>query len=199
MSKKKKSINDLIMEYFQNHPMQDLPHDPVVDWVEEQYLLLYQRKPRDPWRQIRVLYEKGKLIQVKEGVYRFDPNYVSNVELYDFPNHVKQEIFKRDNYKCVVCGRGRKDGVTICADHIKPKSRGGQNTLENGQTLCSEHNLLKKNYSQTEAGKRYFIKIYEDAITQKDEGMIRFCKSIFNIYDEYKVNGHIPRPNGVKK
>ena len=193
----KKSINDLIIEFFKKHPNEDMPHGPVVDWVEGKYLKLYGKKSRDTWRQIRKLHQEGKLIKVKKGIYKYDPDYVEEAELFDFSTRIKEEIFKRDNYRCVVCGRGRQDGVEICADHKKPKDRGGTNTFENGQTLCMEHNLLKKNYSQTEAGKRYFIKIYEEAIIQNDEKMIKFCKSIFNVYDEYDVDKHIQRPDST--
>lgn len=42
-----KSITDLIIEYFKKHPKKELPHAPVVDWVEEQYMKLYNKKPRD--------------------------------------------------------------------------------------------------------------------------------------------------------
>ncbi|RMG70740.1 MAG: HNH endonuclease [Nitrospirae bacterium] len=121
-----------------------------------------------------------------------------NKEVWDFPPKVKEEILRRDNYRCVVCGRGKAEGVELVVDHIKPKDKGGKNTIDNGQTLCMEHNLLKKNYSQTEAGKRYFIKIYEKALAKKDERMIKFCKAVFDAYDEYGINGHIPRPNGKK-
>lgn len=38
------------MEYFKAHPKQDLRHAPVVDWVEEQYVKLTGKKPRDTWR-----------------------------------------------------------------------------------------------------------------------------------------------------
>ena len=55
---------------------------------------------------------------------------------------------------------------------------------------------MKKNYSQTEAGKKYFIKIYKQAVRSGDEKMVKFCKDVFDIYDKYRVNGHIPRPNG---
>ncbi len=48
-----KTISDLIMEYFQAHPHEELEHGPVVDWVEEQYFAAHGRKPRDPWRAIR--------------------------------------------------------------------------------------------------------------------------------------------------
>ena len=98
------------------------------------------------------------------------------------PEDVKEEIFRRDNYRCVVCGLGRKDGVEICADHIIPKDRGGTNTVENGQTLCAKHNLIKKNYSQTEAGKRCFIKMYEVTVKKGDTKTINFCRQIFNTY-----------------
>lgn len=190
------SISDLIMEYFKKHPNEDLKHGPIVDRVTEQYLKTHSEPPRDPWRAIRKLYQEGKLIKIKKGVYRYDPENVKNVELFDFTPDVKEAIFKRDNYQCVVCGRGRQDGVEICADHIRPKDKGGDNSIDNGQTLCMEHNLIKKNYSQTEAGKRYFIKIYEQAVAKGDDRMIKFCKDIFNIYDKHGINGHIKRPNG---
>nr|MDO8097724.1 HNH endonuclease signature motif containing protein [Candidatus Njordarchaeota archaeon] len=190
-----KSVAELVMEYFKAHPRQDLEHGPVVDWVELQYRRLYKKKPRDTWRAIRKLYQEGKLIKVKKGVYRYDPDLVRAEELFDFPEDVKEAIFKRDSYKCVVCGLGRKDGVEICADHIVPKDKGGTNTIENGQTLCAQHNLIKKNYSQTEAGKRYFIKMYEQAIKSNDAKMIEFCKQVFDAYNRHGVNAHILRPD----
>jgi hypothetical protein len=193
-----KSISELIMEYFEAHPQQNLKHAPVVDWVEEQYVKLTGKKPRDPWRAIRKLHQEGKLIKVSKGVYRYDPTYVHEEELFDFPEDVKEAIFRRDNYRCVVCGLGRNDGVEICADHIVPKDKGGTNTVENGQTLCTQHNLIKKNYSQTEAGKRYFIKMYEQAIKNNDVKTINFCKQIFDAYNKHGINKHIPRPNKNK-
>ena len=54
---------------------------------------------------------------------------------------------------CVFCGRGEADGVTIAADHIKPKDKGGTNTIDNGQTLCYEHNLRKRNYRRPRQAK----------------------------------------------
>jgi len=194
MERVKITIAGLIMEYFKNHPNRDLEHGPVVDWVEEQYLRLYGKKPRDPWRDIRKLYQKGVLVKVRKGIYRYNPDMIQRKELYEFPPKVKEAIFKRDGYKCVVCGRGRKDGVELCADHIRPHDKGGENIIDNGQTLCTEHNLLKKNYSQTEAGKRYFIKLYEQAVRKGDKRIIEFCEQVFDVYNKHHVNTHIARP-----
>ena len=194
----RKSISELIMEYFQQHPKQDIQHGPVVDWVTKTYLLENPAPPRDPWRAIRKLHQEGKLIKIGKGVYRYDPELVKKVDLYDFSPATKTAIFQRDRFRCVICGRGINDGVEICADHIKPKDKGGDNSIDNGQTLCTEHNLIKKNYSQTETGKKYFIKLYKQAVEKQDTRMIEFCKSVFDCYDVHQINGHIKRPNGKK-
>ncbi len=198
MSRKKKTISQLIMEYFKEHPMEDISHGPVVDWVTAEWLKDHSSPPRDPWRAIRKLHQEGKIIKIKKGVYRYDPNLVSETKTWDFPQKVKEEILERDGYRCVVCGRGVDDGVELVVDHIKPKDKGGTNDIENGQTLCMEHNLMKKNYSQTEAGKRYFIRMYEKALAVNDKKMINFCRAVFDVYDEFGINGHIPRPNGKR-
>ena len=59
-----------------------------------------------------------------------------------------------------------------------------------------QHNLIKKNYSQSEAGKKYFIKMYKRAVELNDEKIIKFCKCVFDCYSRYDINEHIPRPNG---
>jgi len=191
MKKQKKSISDLIKEYFKNHPDQDLPHGPVVDWVEEQYLKIYGKKPRDTWRGIRHLHEEGFLIKVKKGIYRYDPLFVKKRDLEDFTPEQKEAILKRDGYKCVICGRGKKDGVELHVDHIKPRYLGGKSTIENGQTLCAQHNFIKKTLKQTETGKKMFIRLYELAKKEGEEKLKKFCEEILNVYEKYNINGHI--------
>jgi len=191
-----KTISDLVIEYFRNHPNEELKHGYVVDWVTEQWLKNHNKPPRDPWRAIRQLHQNGKLIKIKKGVYKYDPDYINKIEIWNFSPKVIKAILERDQYCCIVCGRGKKDGVELVADHIKPRDKGGTNNIENGQTLCTEHNLIKKNYSQTEAGKKYFIKMYEKAITNNDDRMIKFCRNIFDVYDKFEINGHIKRPDG---
>lgn len=96
MKNKEISISDLIIEFFKNHPNEDLSHGPVVDWVEERYKIIYGKKPRDIWRAIRKLHQEGFLIKVKKGVYKYDPNYVSKKELDDYTPQLKKLILERD-------------------------------------------------------------------------------------------------------
>ncbi len=196
-----KTIKELVLEYFQANSEKELSHGPVVDWVTKEWMKDHDNPPRDPWRTIRRLHQDGVLLKVKKGVYKYDPKLIRDDKIAssDFPPDIKEEIFKRDNYRCVVCGLGKQDGVEICADHKISRDKGGKNTLENGQTLCMQHNLLKKNYSQTEAGKRYFIRLYEDALAKNDAKMISFCRYVFDIYNKYEINGHIKRLNGTNK
>lgn len=58
------------------------------------------------------------------------------------PEHVKRVVFQRDNGKCVQCGYS---GPYIEYDHRIPRSKGGQNTIENIQLLCRMCNLKKSN------------------------------------------------------
>lgn len=53
------------------------------------------------------------------------------------------DVFARDGFKCVYCGRGPSVGVTLHADHVKARSRGGPDTLENLVTSCDACNLGK--------------------------------------------------------
>lgn len=146
---------------------------------------------RDPDRGIRKLHQNGYLVKVGKGIYRYDPSFVKKRELQDFTPALKQQIFERDNFRCVVCGRGRKEGVEIHADHIKPKDLGGKATLENGQTLCGQHNFLKKNLKQTETGKKMFIRLYELAKATGDQNLVKFCSEILEVFEKNGMNGHI--------
>ncbi|MCX8061715.1 MAG: HNH endonuclease, partial [Anaerolineales bacterium] len=140
---------------------------------------------------IRTLHQRGILIKVRKGVYRYDPSAAQMRDLEIFTSEQKEAIFRRDNYRCVICGRGREDGYEIHADHIIPKDFGGKAVIENGQTLCSIHNFRKKNYKQTETGKRLFIHLYELARSIGDLEMMDFCEDVLSVYEKHRINDHI--------
>lgn len=53
---------------------------------------------------------------------------------------IRQQVFERDNYRCVFCGR--PDDLQI--DHKFPVSKGGTNDIDNLQTLCKYCNQKKR-------------------------------------------------------
>src|SRR3989338_5406437 len=182
---------DLIIEFFKKNPSRDIKHPEVVDWVVATYKKRTGNVFRDPDRAIRQLAQSGFLIKISKGVYKYDPEKAYKRELEDFTAVQKEAILKRDGYKCVICGRGKKDGVDLHVDHIKPKDFGGEATIENGQTLCSQHNFIKKNLKQTETGKKMFIRLYELAKNEGNDELKKFCADILETYEKHNINGHI--------
>ena len=57
------------------------------------------------------------------------------------------QVMKRDNFKCVRCGRSPASdtNLELHIDHDKPWSKGGITELKNLQTLCRECNRGKSN------------------------------------------------------
>jgi hypothetical protein len=182
---------ELIIEFFLNNPNRDIKHPEIVDWVVATYKERTGKVFRDPDRAIRKLSQKGFLIKISKGVYKYDPETASKKELEDFTPTQKEAILKRDGYKCVICGRGKKDGVELHIDHIKPKDFGGKAIIENGQTLCAQHNFIKKNLKQTETGKKMFIRLYELAKKEQNEELVSFCSDVLETYEKHAINGHI--------
>ena len=58
---------------------------------------------------------------------------------------LRYEVLKRDGFRCVKCGRSpaTKVGVELHIDHILPCACGGETSVDNLQTLCSDCNLGK--------------------------------------------------------
>ncbi|OHB14243.1 MAG: HNH endonuclease [Candidatus Zambryskibacteria bacterium RIFOXYC1_FULL_39_10] len=191
MKKKKISQKDLLIEFYMRNPNRDIPHFEIVPRVMREYKKKTGKVFADPDRGIRKLYQDGFLIQISKGVYHYDPNYIKNRNLEDFDEKTKKAIFERDKYRCIICERGPKEGMEIHADHVKPKDRGGKAILGNGQTLCSQHNFLKKNFGQTTLGKRYFIKLHKSAIKTQDKNLINFCKEVLDLFDKYGIDTNI--------
>lgn len=59
----------------------------------------------------------------------------------------RQNIFKRDGFRCVYCGT--RDRLTL--DHVLPRSRGGQDGWHNLVTACQRCNTMKGDRTPEEA------------------------------------------------
>lgn len=54
------------------------------------------------------------------------------------------KVFRRDEFKCVACGRSVKDGIVLNIEHLHPLSKGGTWAIDNLVTMCFECNQGKK-------------------------------------------------------
>ena len=67
---------------------------------------------------------------------------ICKVERGKVSNKMRFSIYKRDGYRCRICGRtDRFENLEI--DHIKPIAKGGKSTYDNLQTLCRRCNKEK--------------------------------------------------------
>ena len=182
----------LVLQYYIEHSDRDIPTKEVVDWATSEWENQTGTKIRDPDRAIRKLFQEGRLIKIRKGIYRLnnDGCFVGSVKL-DFTNRQKSMILERDNYKCVICGKGQEHGMELHVDHIKPKELGGQANVDNGQTLCSQHNMMKKALKQTEAGKKMFIHFYQQAKRERDATLCAFFSEVLDVYEKHQIDGHI--------
>lgn len=62
------------------------------------------------------------------------------------PLNIRWKVLKRDNYTCKKCGKSpaKNNNVELEIDHIHPVAKGGDNNIENLQTLCHKCNQGKK-------------------------------------------------------
>lgn len=137
------------------------------------------------------------------------------------------KLLKKLGHTCVSCGRSAsrlqkckdlkdnnrifwrilsEDDMEITIDHIKPKSLGGKDTLENYQTMCLECNVNKGNtlglvrftdYKGDISGKELWLKykkwIYKGIIDRIDVNPYTGNPEIFIISERgscYKINNN---------
>lgn len=191
MKEPRASQSAVIFSYYKSKPNQEIYHAEIVDWATKEWLRITGLPLRDPDRAIRKLGQEGHLVKVAKGIYKYDPSHAKKRKLEDFTPAQKQEILQRDDYKCVACGRGVADGVELQIDHIKAKDLDGKAAIDNGQTLCAQHNFQKKNYGQTEFGKKMFIRLYNSAKSADDSETMDFTSDVLEAYEKHGIDNQV--------
>ena len=194
----KTTQSSLVKDYFLKRPNRDISHPEVVDYVTAQWKELTGTVFRDPDRAIRKLYQEGLLVKVKKGVYKYDPKVAKSNKIITFTDKQKDEIWERDGHRCVICGQLlRREDAHF--DHIVPMSKGGKSEISNGQTLCSEHNIRKKNYGCVEDGKRSLLLQKKLAEKLGDSKRLEFIQAQLALMEKYHIDEHVPNDLYDKK
>lgn len=89
----------------------------------------------------------------------------------------RENVFKRDNYRCVYCGETRRTLLTL--DHVYPRSKGGPDSWENLVTACKGCNGEKGNLLLAEWGK-------DDPKPTRPHHLLLVQKNQITIPDEWK-------------
>jgi len=56
-----------------------------------------------------------------------------------FSEEIRRQVIGKSHGKCTICGRG---DVPLVMDHIKPRSKGGTDSLSNLRAVCQSCNVL---------------------------------------------------------
>lgn len=72
-------------------------------------------------------------------------------------------IYIRDGLSCVYCGHSVEDGTKLTLDHVKPHSKGGDNSETNLVTACQKCNSSRGNRSLSQFCKSVADYLNEDA------------------------------------
>lgn len=102
-------------------------------------------------------------VKVRDSCFTYDFNYIKDrynqleeigfectLRKYHSKNQrklatreLREEIMKRDNYTCQLCGKYMPDEVGLQVDHIIPITKGGKTVASNLRVLCSKCNGSK--------------------------------------------------------
>ena len=66
-----------------------------------------------------------------------------------------RNVFIRDNFTCMYCGKRHLSGADLTIDHVIPRYRGGRDTFENTVTACKQCNNRKGGRTPSEAHMYY--------------------------------------------
>lgn len=164
---------DAVETYMQKHRQDDNANDlwkyfeDVFEWVKTvfgkkvlpsmkgvKWGLLYNEHKDDNLDPEQIQADMNKLmedpeVEKKAGIYEYllshrTVNDEKVLSLRQFSMEDRLTMYARQLNKCAICNK-TFDMKDMHADHVKPWSRGGKTTLDNGQMLCTTCNLKKSN------------------------------------------------------
>ncbi len=109
----------------------------------------------------------------------------------DLSEETAWAIIRRDEFRCVLCGKSHKDGATIYVRCIIPLEQGGQPTLENGITVCSDHLDWNIFTDGIPSNRNLFVRTLNMALQTENVLIAEFCRRVLAIYDEHQIGDTI--------
>lgn len=92
------------------------------------------------------------------------------------PDSLRYRVLRDSGGRCALCGATKNETI-LDVDHIKPRSKGGTNDIENLQVLCAKCNRSKGNKDDTD--------FRHDPIDKVDDCIFCYHNLYDRIQDEY--------------
>ncbi len=92
------------------------------------------------------------------------------------PDSLRYRVLRDSGGRCALCGATKKETI-LDVDHIKPRSKGGTNDIENLQVLCAKCNRSKGNKDDTD--------FRHNSIDEVDDCIFCYHNLYDRIQDEY--------------
>ncbi len=151
----------------------------IISW-QKAIILFFKQKVDIIEEYENKLLHSERIIFKMPAVVRLN-KYV-NIRKYQNLRFTKENIFFRDNYCCVYCGkRYQKDQLTL--DHVIPLSKGGKKTWNNIVTACNHCNNKKGDQLIDQMG----IKLLKKPDAPPTHTYIHFYIKLQTIPHQWKV------------
>ena len=98
------------------------------------------RSYSESWVVLETKAEEKKWLKPGKSHQRADAR--STRSRRSLPASVRFKVLRRDGFTCVYCGR-KPPEVRLQVDHVKPRSKGGSDALQNLRAACVDCNLGK--------------------------------------------------------
>ena len=110
-----------------------------------EYQKQYQREHKDKVKQQNKTWYGDHPEKRKEYTDRFKEKMAKRAEEGFKPLYKREKIYIKYRGKCAYCGASIEFREGFEIDHLKPKSRGGTNDIDNLMPACERCNQLKYN------------------------------------------------------
>ena len=127
--------NELVKLAIYDENIYNIQAHVIVNYCNRNYDIVKKKDRYVKFDELKTIYEEWKKSK------KYSETTKKERKLMNY--QLREEVLRRDGYKCCVCGKTEKDGVRLEIDHIIPVSKGGQSTISNLQTLCNSCNTKK--------------------------------------------------------
>jgi hypothetical protein len=184
------SQRDFTRDWFEKRPNQVFTSRQLREMLTADYESLTGKVFGDPEKMVRDLFKARFLERPSEGHYVYRTTGAKGKNKTGFTQKETMEILERDDFLCVICKRGAKDGVLLSVGFAKSLLRGGQLSIANGRTFCPRHKFISE-IGQSSNSRTSHIRHLNAVLPSSDKANARsqsFWEEFIDLLSKYGVD-----------